>query len=997
MSRRSRRNRILNANRNVLSTSISKSFTLEDLDRLSSEIEIRKAIEIQKAYSSNDPAAILAAASYLQKSKDKDKSQLKSYIFDPDVTSLNAGGFRVPTKGVSFDTLKRMARTPVIRTIVDTRKDQVASFAEPVDNEQERGWMIRRKRTRFSDIDNDEISDSDKKIIEKITKFILDGGSVDNKWDFDGFEEYIRQLANDSLVIDQVCFENVYSRGGELVQYYPVDGATIRLVDTSDTFNLAQYAKPKNGYWPKYCQVWMNDICALYYPWELGYGIRNKTTDIYANGYGQSELEDLVGVVTWILYGMQYNGNFFCISGDSKILTDRGTFHVESLVGQMFQTFDGVKWNDSTAYQTDVLDLYVTTLRNGLRLRTSGKHMFLVCDEQGEIVWKKQKDLLSTDYALINSVPSNINFLDSFNIGKRYIRTFENPTKEAVCEKPVDFIPTKELVEDSEFWEIIGFALGDGHWGEHILQIFPHWEKDCQVFEKARKVFDRHGIRYKEVIINKSHQRSDGEWGYPAIFIYHTTFLDWLYDIGFGKSGEKTIPVSIYNLSDKLRGALLRGWFSADGHTQKNKMGYSTPSLCCVDDKLRQDGLQLLISIGVWSTIGKLGINTKSSRRIDYYQIRVQDVDAFVEKVGYIQDYKNENIFRANSTKNKWDIIPHALAVNLLKKASPRVTPTVNNVYKGGNISRKNLIKILEGTEFGVPDILNYHFVQIFEAGNLSIGKEQLYDIEVFNDEHIFLSDFVAVHNSQGSNPKGFFSIEGAVSPNALEDFKQMWRNTVMGVWNAHKIPVIETGGSKVNWVNMMGGNMKDMEFHKWLEFLITVACCVFRIDPSECGFNLEGMKGIFGQDGQKERLKHSQSKGLTPILKLFQRLFTKYLVEPLDDQFEFVFCGVETEDQQMALDMDVKKVQNGFMSMEDGFKKWSGRDFDPENDTILNSIYFQMQQAKQMGGDAMGMMGGEMGAGQQSDNPFDQYEDQSNPFEKALVNYLSKGIKDEE
>lgn len=561
MSRRSRRNRTLNANRNVLSTSISKSFTLEDLDRLSSEIEIRKAIEIQKAYSSNDPTAILAAASYLQKSKDKDKSQLKSYIFDPDVTSLNAGGFRVPTKGVSFDTLKRMARTPVIRTIIDTRKDQVASFAEPVDNEQERGWMIRRKRTRFSDIDDDEISDSDKKIIERITKFILDGGSVDNKWDFDGFEEYIRQLANDSLVIDQVCFENVYSRGGELVQYYPVDGATIRLVDTSDTFNLVQYAKPKNGYWPKYCQVWMNDICALYYPWELGYGIRNKTTDIYANGYGQSELEDLVGVVTWILYGMQYNGNFF----------------------------------------------------------------------------------------------------------------------------------------------------------------------------------------------------------------------------------------------------------------------------------------------------------------------------------------------------------------------------------------------------------------------------------------------------SQGSNPKGFFSIEGAVSPNALEDFKQMWRNTVMGVWNAHKIPVIETGGSKVNWVNMMGGNMKDMEFHKWLEFLITVACCVFRIDPSECGFNLEGMKGIFGQDGQKERLKHSQSKGLTPILKLFQRLFTKYLVEPLDDQFEFIFCGVETEDQQMALDMDVKKVQNGFMSMEDGFKKWSGRDFDPENDTILNSIYFQMQQAKQMGGDAMGMMGGEMDMGQQSDNPFDQYEDQSNPFEKALVNYLSKGIKDEE
>ena len=44
MSRRSRRNRILNANRNVLSTSISKGFTLEDLDRLKSSPFIPKVL-----------------------------------------------------------------------------------------------------------------------------------------------------------------------------------------------------------------------------------------------------------------------------------------------------------------------------------------------------------------------------------------------------------------------------------------------------------------------------------------------------------------------------------------------------------------------------------------------------------------------------------------------------------------------------------------------------------------------------------------------------------------------------------------------------------------------------------------------------------------------------------------------------------------------------------------------------------------------------------------
>ena len=192
-------------------------------------------------------------------------------------------------------------------------------------------------------------------------------------------------------------------------------------------------------------------------------------------------------------------------------------------------------------------------------------------------------------------------------------------------------------------------------------------------------------------------------------------------------------------------------------------------------------------------------------------------------------------------------------------------------------------------------------------------------------------------------------------------------------------------GNAKVNWVNMQTSN-KDMEFNAWLEFLIVIGCSMFKIDPTECGFNLQKASQVFGQDGQKARLKHSQTKGLTPILKLIQRVFTKYIVERLDDDYEFIFCGVETEDQVQALDMDVKKIASGLMSLEDGFKKNSGRNFDPQKDTILNPVYLQIQQMKMMGGSAFGQPEGV--EEEINSHPFTLKEEE-NPFNKSLANYI--------
>ena len=71
----------------------------------------------------------------------------------------------------------------------------------------------------------------------------------------------------------------------------------------------------------------------------------------------------------------------------------------------------------------------------------------------------------------------------------------------------------------------------------------------------------------------------------------------------------------------------------------------------------------------------------------------------------------------------------------------------------------------------------------------------------------------------------------------------------------------------------------------------------------------------------------------------LSQKNINKYIVSELDPNYEFIWTGVDLEDETQILANDKTKVDSGFMSLEDGFEKHSGRKFNPEKDTILNTV----------------------------------------------------------
>lgn len=245
---------------------------------------------------------------------------------------------------------------------------------------------------------------------------------------------------------------------------------------------------------------------------------------------------------------------------------------------------------------------------------------------------------------------------------------------------------------------------------------------------------------------------------------------------------------------------------------------------------------------------------------------------------------------------------------------------------------------------------------------------------------------------SKSSQPKGIINVKNPnISQSSLDEFRQAWQQTMVGTRNSHRTPIIN--GLDLQWLDLSKNTNRDMEFSDWLKFLLVMACAVYRIDPSELGFQFKDQTNIFGQAGQKERLQHSKDKGLKPILVFLQEVINYYLVSELDEDFEFVFTGVDAEDEGRQVEIDAKKIQNGMVCLEDIFEKYSGRKFNPETDTILNQSYqlqkqYQMQQAM-YGGEAMNEEVDRQIASEEKEDTQKSFD--SNPIMSAAMSYIEK------
>lgn len=318
---------------------------LKAIEYAQQKLDMKKFRTIEKAMKSDNPDDMIAANSAVGKIMPKSDQNPKAFFIDPLQFNANLG-YKDKPFSLSYNTLRRMASTPIINSIIKTRKNQIADFAEPQADRYSTGFIIRKKPKYGIE---QKMSMQDKKIANAITDFVLNCGSQ-SSWTNDDFDTFIRKIVDDSLIYDQLTFECIRNRRGKLESFVATDGATFRVADSAfrqdydnaffsrrgsgvwDNENLRDLNKKINGYYPNHVQVYQNALVNDFYPWELCFGVRNPSTSIYSNGYGTSELEELINVVTSMLWGDEYNRRFFSQGSAPKgLLRIKGNVNEASL------------------------------------------------------------------------------------------------------------------------------------------------------------------------------------------------------------------------------------------------------------------------------------------------------------------------------------------------------------------------------------------------------------------------------------------------------------------------------------------------------------------------------------------------------------------------------------------------------------------------------------------------------------------------------------------
>lgn len=253
----------------------------------------------RKSYIANyDPNWEQQISHQLQKAlfPTRSRKKGKAYKFDP-LALLDVIEFKDRPSSLSFDFLKRMAnRDSVVAAVINTRLNQVSRFCYPSRTREDKiGFKVRRKDPKENTGDNS-------KAVE-LENFIFKCGSLDEVRD--DFASFLKKVVRDRLVYDAVAVEIIHNKVGEMVGFYPVDASTIRRARPKGATSVIK--KSDTGF----KQVIQGKVVAEFNYDELAYGVFYPRSDVTAFGYGFSELEQLVTILTAHLWGEQYNSKIF--------------------------------------------------------------------------------------------------------------------------------------------------------------------------------------------------------------------------------------------------------------------------------------------------------------------------------------------------------------------------------------------------------------------------------------------------------------------------------------------------------------------------------------------------------------------------------------------------------------------------------------------------------------------------------------------------------------
>lgn len=128
-------------------TQISLSGRLSDIEKQRQRLLVEEGVLIEKALLSDNPDDIIKASATAKKFFQDitvGNSRQKSTFVNPFEGDVD-NGYKEKPFNLSDITLRRMSRAPIIRSIINTRTDQVADFSEPQPNKYTPGFVIKKE------------------------------------------------------------------------------------------------------------------------------------------------------------------------------------------------------------------------------------------------------------------------------------------------------------------------------------------------------------------------------------------------------------------------------------------------------------------------------------------------------------------------------------------------------------------------------------------------------------------------------------------------------------------------------------------------------------------------------------------------------------------------------------------------------------------------------------------------------------------------------------
>jgi HK97 family phage portal protein len=356
-----------------------------------------------------------------------------------------------------------------------------------------------------------------------------------------------------------------------------------------------------------------------------------------------------------------------------------------------------------------------------------------------------------------------------------------------------------------------------------------------------------------------------------------------------------------------------------------------------------------------------------------YSKIRRDDFETFLRKI--VRDTLTYDSVTFEVVPDNMAIPYEFLAVDAstIRIASDNKTIGVNNSWhsRDGFVpnSPSRFANAYSGREYGQDStledsvayvqVINGQINQIFNASEMAFGVRnprtdlltqgygygELEQLITIITSHLNAEAYNANFFKNGSIQKGILNLKGDNwSPETLEAFQRNWAANVQGVDNAFKTPVLQSEG--IEWIDLHKGNA-EMEYGKYVEYLLKIICAVYLIDPAELNFDMHGgvQQTPLFESSQEWKLKASRDRGLKPLLKFIAKLINKHIIDKIDDHFTFEFVGLDELSEKEKHEMIVEQISS-YLTLNEARRKMDLPDL-PGGDFPLNPVYLQAMQAQ--------------------------------------------------